>query len=104
MHIEYEKNVGVSLTFNANELKFALVILKAIHKAIGEGEGFIKDAIDDIESDMRPKLTLISHYHYCSRCFCELDDRTSNAIHLTTDNDDKWVHRDCPELKPNRPE
>lgn len=103
MRVQYDKNVGVTMTFNIQELKFALAVLRAIHKAVGGGEGFIQDVIEDIEADMRPRLTLVNHYHCCARCYCEVDDRSDNAIHFTSDGDDKWIHRSCPELKKERP-
>jgi hypothetical protein len=93
----------VKLTFPKSELAVALSVLRAIYTV--SKFGFIKDAIEDIEVMMRPKLTLFSHYHFCSKCFMEIDDRVGdNFIHITTDNDDKYVHRTCPVLKENRPE
>ena len=54
MKISYDKEVGVSINFDTNELKFALQVLKAIQTVVGQG--FIREAIEDIEYDLKPKL------------------------------------------------
>lgn len=97
MKIIYDKDVGVGLTFNTHELKFALEVLKAIHRVIGGG--FIKDAIEDIESDMRPKP--INYFHLCSKCGRDIDERNPDTMRLSNNGDVKWQCRTCKPLKPD---
>lgn len=102
MKINIDQTRGLLIHFPPPELRVALSVLKALYTV--SKASFIKEAIEEVEMMLRPRLTLISHFHYCFKCFCEVDDTKANAIHLVTDNDDKWTHRDCPKLKPNRPE
>ena len=107
MMIRYVKGEGVILVFPKREQHVALAILKTIYK--GTQQDFIKEAIDDIEADMKPKLLLVvNHQHICENCFMMLDDRDTNSFHMTTRAIDgtetsKWVHYVCPELKLKRP-
>ena len=90
------------LFFQSNELKFALAVLKGILKVLPQD--FLRTAIRDVEGDLQPpRLPLINYFHICPKCIMEVDERTDNALHLTTDKDDKWIHKNCPNLKPNRP-
>jgi hypothetical protein len=102
MKIDYRQGKGIALYFPVCELKVALGILKAIYTI--SKLAFVKEAIDDLEDDLLTrKIPMVIHYHSCFKCFCEVDDTKENAIHLVTPNDDKWAHRRCPDLKPNRP-
>ena len=102
MKILYDKEQGIALSFPPKEFKFALLILKAIYKAAPLD--FVKTCIDDMEKDMAPKLLpMINYFHTCHKCFCEIDERSDNALHLTTEKDDKWIHKQCPTLKKDRP-
>ena len=107
MKIHYNQTVGVALVFTPTEIRIALLILKAIYR--GNPADFIGQAISDIEADLQPKqLPIVNHQHICEHCFMMLDKRDPNAFHMTTrsisgEEDKKWVHYKCPELKPNRP-
>lgn len=102
MKILYGKETGVIMSFNPSETKFALAILRGIQKVVNAS--FIDEAIAEIEKDLRPKLTLVSHFHYCQKCMMEIDDREGdNFVHYTSDDKDYWTHNTCPPLKPNRP-
>lgn len=98
-----ETNGDILLFFLKEEIKVVLSILKAIYSV--SNLQFIKDEIEDIERELRPRLTMISHYHFCHNCSCEIDDRVGdNFIHYVSDTTDKWFHRCCPPLKEGRPE
>lgn len=102
MKINFDPMRGLLIHFPPNELRVALQVLKALYTV--SKASFIKSAIEEVEMMLRPRLTLVSHYHYCHSCKMEIDDRVGdNFLHLITDNDDKWVHRVCRILKPNRP-
>jgi len=104
MRVQYEKSVGVTMTFNTSELKLALAILKGIHTAIGGGEGFIKDVIRDIEADMKPKLiTHTNYFHWCVNCGRDIDERNPDTMRLSNNGDVKWQCRKCKPLKIVRP-
>jgi len=97
MEIQYHQGVGILLLFPKTEFKVALGILKAIYTI--SKLSFVKEAIDDLESDLRPRLTMVSHFHYCKQCCMEIDDRIGdNFIHITGVRDE-WKHRCCPQLK-----
>jgi hypothetical protein len=99
MQIRYDREVGLGIVFPKKELKFALGVLRGIYQVAQED--FIQKAITDIENDLKPKaIPFVNHYRICEKCFCEIDIRTSNAIHYTGDQD-RWVHRECKELKPD---
>lgn len=99
MEIHRQETDGATLLFfPKEELKVALSVLKAIYSV--SRLTFVREAIEDIERELRPRLTLVSHYHYCHNCACEIDDRVGdNFIHYTSDTDDKWFHRYCKPLK-----
>jgi len=92
---------AVSLQFQPAEMRVAINLLKIILSQVNVA--YIREAIEELESRLRPKLTLVSHFHLCESCFRMVDDHEENAIHLTGEVD-KWKHRNCPPLKPNRPE
>lgn len=98
---------GVILIFPQNERQTALGVLKAIYKV--QPVDFIKEAISDIEAELRPKqLPLVNHQHICEHCFMMLDGRDPNSFLMTTRSIDgketsKYVHYKCPELKLKRP-
>lgn len=103
MRIKYEKDVAMTLMFATSELKVALAVLKALHKAMPAD--FISNAIYDLEQDLKPKQTpLNNHHHICTRCCMMMDDREGNALHYVKGDKDVWFHQLCPELKKNRPE
>lgn len=102
MQIKRETNGAILFQFPRVELKVALSILKAIYTV--SKVSFIKECIDDLEIELRPRLTLVSHFHYCKKCVGEINDCVGdNFIHYTNDDQDHWRHRVCPPLKPNRP-
>lgn len=102
MQIRYDQKVGTFLLFPPNEVRVALGVLKAIHKVCG-GD-FILTAINDMEDDLKPKLLpMINHWHCCSVCFRDCDERDDNVMCLTRDGDTTWRHRECKPLNPNRP-
>lgn len=103
MEIQYKSGIGILFLFPKCEFKVALGILKAIYNL--SPLSFIKEAISDLEIELRPKLTIISHFHYCTKCAREIDDRVGdNFIHYTSRNKDDWKHKVCPPLKQNTPE
>lgn len=98
MRIIYRKETGVSLIFASYEIKLALQILKAMNKL--SPADFLKDAIKDIELDMKPKPPpVINHFHLCELCFMEIDDRLQNCLHLVRGEKSMWRHYTCPTLK-----
>jgi hypothetical protein len=99
MHINFDKQVGVAIFFPVSELKFAVSVLKGIN-AVAK-LSFIREAIEDIEASMRPRLTLVTHYHLCSCCYRELDDRDPDTLKIGRDDDITYKHRICPPLKPD---
>ena len=101
MQIHFGKGKGIALFFPKDELRQALQVLKAIYLACPMT--FIAEAIEDIEVELRPRLTLVSHNHLCEVCFRMVDDLGENAIHLIGETD-KWKHRECKPLKDNRPD
>jgi len=103
MQIEYSKGVGIRLYFPNIELKVALGILRAIYAL--QGLPFVKAAIDDLERDLRPRLTLVSHYHFCLECMREIDDRDDSGNYYFYENgvNKGWKHRECPPFKESRP-
>ena len=104
MKIAYDKNDGVMLVFGINELKFALAVLKAMHKSTGGGEGFMKKAIEDIEADLKPKLlTHVNYFHWCVKCGRDIDERDENTMRISHESDVKWQCRKCKPLKIKRP-
>lgn len=101
MKIFYNKEVGVNIHFGVTEIKFALQLLKALQSVIGAG--FIREAIEDIEYDLKPKLIpFINYHHICNKCFMMIDERKDSFIHHTGGKD-VWIHQVCKELKTNRP-
>jgi hypothetical protein len=104
MEIHWKEMSGaILIVFPRKEVNVALQVLKGLNNVFKLS--FIKEAIDDIEASLRPKLTLVSHFHYCQKCTCEIDDRVGdNFLHMITEKDDKWIHRSCPPLKEVRPE
>lgn len=102
MQIEYQKDVGVAIAFNMNEIQVVLQILKSIYNFCGAE--FIRRAINDIENDLKPKkLTMVVHNHLCEKCFMMVNDKDENSLRIERDGDVTWRHKQCPELKQNRP-
>ena len=102
MKIQYRQGKGIALYFPVSELKVALGILKAIY-TISKLE-FVHEAIKDLEDDLLPrKLPMINYFHLCCSCYRELDERDPDSLHIVTETDDVYKHRNCPPLKENRP-
>jgi len=98
MEIRRLESGATILAFQPSELKIALGILKAIYTC--SKLSFVKEAIDDIETELRPRLTLVSHFHFCNFCCLEIDDRVGdNFIHYINGDKNYWRHRFCPTLK-----
>ncbi len=86
-------------TFRPSELATSLAVLKALEKH--NNQPYLREAIAECESRMRPRLTVVSHFHYCQKCFAEIDDRVgNNFLHIVTSQMDYWQHRSCPYIKP----
>lgn len=99
MQINFDKQVGIAIFFPVSELKFALSVLKGIQAVVKLD--FIQEAIDDLEVAVRPRLTLITHFHLCSECYREVDDRHHDTLKIGRDDDITYKHRVCPPLKPD---
>lgn len=98
MRIEYQKDEGVAIAFNLNELHIALQLLYALYNFCGAE--FIKKAIDDIEHDLKPKqLTMVVHNHLCEKCFRMVNDKDDNCLRFERDGDISYRHKECPPLK-----
>ncbi len=90
---------AVSLQFKPSEVRAVISILKVILDQVEID--YIRQAVNELEGRIRPRLTLVSHFHYCNQCACEIDDRVGdNFIHIVTEEKDIYVHRNCPPLKP----
>jgi hypothetical protein len=102
VQIRYVKGEGVALAFSLKELPFAVGILQGIYKMCGAN--FIKEAIDDIENDLKPKkVALVVHNHLCEKCFTMVNGKDENSLKMVRDGDVTWRHKKCPTLKKNRP-
>lgn len=102
MRVLYEKSQGVKIQFSPSELNIALLVLKAIYR--GTDAEFIKDVIDDIEEDLKPKpLPMINYWHCCVKCTRSIDEREENTMRITRDGDTLWQCRVCEPFKQNRP-
>lgn len=102
VRILYEKGKGGAIAFPTNELKIFLALLKGLYKSMPAD--FIKEAIADVENDMKPQqLPFINYFHWCKSCGRDLDERDENSICITRDGDAEWKHKSCPPLKTNRP-
>ena len=104
MHINFNDKANgnefaLAIGFRKEELKFALNVLKGINSVVKLS--FIQEAIEDIEVSLRPRLTLVTHYHLCSGCCREVDDRDPNTLKIGKDDDITYKHRVCPPLKPD---
>lgn len=105
MQIKYQKGLGLVIFFPTQELKFGLAVLRGIQGVLGLG--FIREAIEDIEFDLKqratPKLPSINYFHLCQDCFRDLDERDENSLSLSREGDVKWKHKVCPSVKKDRP-
>lgn len=101
MQINRGTNGEILLFFPKSEQLAALQILKALYTV--SKLSFIKECIDDIEADMRPKLSMVVHNHICEKCFTMVNDKDENCIKVIRDGDEMFRHRTCPPLKENRP-
>lgn len=99
MKIFYKKDEHVIIKFDSKELAQALGVLKAL--AIHFKAMFIFDVCKDLEADLfpKPKLPMAMYHHICTKCFCEIDIRTTPFIHQIGEKEDTWIHQTCPELK-----
>lgn len=89
---------GVTLTFKPEEINAVISLLEIILHQVEIP--YVRDALNELQGRIRPKLTLVSHNHLCENCFRMVDDHGENAIHVTTEKVDKWIHRNCLPLKP----
>lgn len=101
MIIKYEKGRAIAIGFPVTEFGAAVHILKAVYKV--SKLAFIREAIEDIESDLAPRLPMVNYFHCCQKCFRMLDEREDNTICITKDGDMKWKHKNCLPINPNRP-
>lgn len=102
MEVHRLESGATIIAFPPQENRVALSVLKALYQVTRLT--FIREAIEDLDRELTPKLRLVSHFHYCNKCQCEIDDRVGdNFIHIQTPKDDVWVHRNCIPLKENRP-
>ena len=102
MKIIYETGTGVILAFPKEELKVAVQVLNAMYSV--SKLSFIREAIEDIEVELRPKLTLVVHNFICEKCFTMVNDKDENYLKVIRNGDTKHQHRECKPLKENRPE
>lgn len=108
MLIKYDKRVGLILGFPLKELKVALGVMRGIYKI--SPHRFLEEAISDLENELKQKELRVTNYHHiCQNCFRDLDSRDPNAYNMTTrdlkgEEDSRWIHYVCQDLKPNRPE
>ena len=102
MIIKYEKGKAIALGFQVTEFRAVIYILKAIYKV--SPLAFIREAIDDIEADMKPPVLIFNNHHICEHCMMMMDERDPNSFHLTERSVDgketsKWIHYTCKPLK-----
>jgi hypothetical protein len=105
MNALFRPNEFLKLTFTADELLIGYNILLNLHaKTPSKDLATMIKAMED-KLFPKPKLILISHFHLCVKCFCELDIR-KDAYHVRTSNTGsiEWSHQFCPILKEARPE
>ena len=101
MQIRRGMNGETILYFPGNELKAVLAILRAMYTVTKLP--FILECIEDMEVELRPKITLVVHNHLCSECCMMVDDKSENSLRIERDGDITWRHKQCQELKKNRP-
>jgi hypothetical protein len=102
MEIHWKEMSGaILIVFPQKEAKVALQVLKGLNNVFKLS--FIKEAIDDIEASLRPKLTMVVHNHLCEKCFTMVNDKDENCLKVTHDGDTMYRHQTCPTLKENRP-
>lgn len=102
MKIGVDPNNGVLIHFQPTEMRVALSLLNALYTVTNAD--FIKNAIDEIEDCMKPKLLPFTNYqHLCHKCFMMVDEKSDNALKMTKDGDVTWRHKLCQDLKKNRP-
>lgn len=99
MKIIVSDSNAVSLQFLPSEIHAVISLLKIILDQVELP--YVREAVNELQSRIRPKLKLISHFRYCNKCACEIDDRVGdNFIHIVSEEKDIYVHRNCPPLKP----
>lgn len=102
MKVFYKKDTHVILLFGSTELKQALGVLKALAQHFKVK--FLHDAAGDLERDLaQPRLGYVMHTKICEECGTEIDLNGENKNHQKDEDDDRWVHKTCPTLKPHRP-
>lgn len=107
MIIHYDKGLAIVMGFPKMEFHVVLQILKALHKV--NPQDFIKQAIDDVENDMKPKILSFENNHLCEHCKMMMKSGDSNNFLMTTRDLEgkevsKWIHYQCPQLKNERPD
>jgi len=95
MQIRYDQKHGVILFFPMNEIKVVVALLKGLYNYYKFA--FIREAVEDMEADQRPRLTLTNYFHFCSKCVREIDEKKGdNFVHYINGDKDEWIHRQCP--------
>ena len=102
MIIKHESGKAIGLGFPVTEFKTALYILKALYKATSLG--FIREAIEDLEEDMKPKAITFVSDHMCEHCKMMMNVKDPNCFNMITRDlegkeESKWIHYQCPVLK-----
>jgi hypothetical protein len=90
------------LYFPKIELGVVYQILKAlyaIYKRQFFNADFIKECTDDMEAEMRPRLTMVVENHLCEKCFTFFNSKDENSLKIDRDGDVTWRHKVCPEQK-----
>jgi|CXWL01.1.fsa_nt_gi hypothetical protein len=93
MKILYEKSLGTTMMFSPNETNVVLKILRALYGATRYL--FIKEAMNDIEASLRPKLPYDARFHLCEVCCMEIDIRKDSYVNIGG----TFRHQSCPILK-----
>lgn len=106
LQIFYAKDKHVIIYFHKTHLRHALSTLKGMAKFFQAA--WICTAAEELEEDLQtPKLLTydVSRFHICEHCATEIDTKSdpNGYIHRTAGGVDRWVHLQCPVLKPNRP-
>ncbi len=104
MKAHFRKGEFLKLEFHESELLAGYNVLLALQAKTPSRD--LEQLIKAMESYLfpPPKLILISNFHICEKCFCELDVR-KDAYHVRTNPSGvmSWTHQICPPLKENRP-
>lgn len=94
-------NGAILMKFPKSELAFVVQLLKSIYQVTRLS--FIREAFEDFEQELRPRLTLVVHNHLCQKCYRMINDKEDNFYKMDKDGDVTYRHKICPPLKENRP-